>query len=261
MSEHTASEHRGAIERLEREKLEEEVRQLRLAGRTRWLTPTALALMLPLIGAFGIWLVSEVKQYGEGYRAITERDALKSEKAALQAQKNGLNLEILALLKLKEHYEAQASSLEADVQRNQQDLDRIYLQATYANSEAGYALGHTAGLPALKRADINKMEAFLNSDQVPLDVARTALELSHQAQLALDLIDAAKSGMHLLEEGLALLPASKDAKRLQWHPNGIFGSDRPLMLYEGPGGRRLYDVEAAEFLPPAEAEKLLSSFN
>ena len=111
------------------------------------------------------------------------------------------------MLKLKEHYEGQASSLEADVQRNQQDLDRIYLQAAYANSEAGYALGHTVALPALKRADINKIEAFLNSDEVPQDIARTALELSHQAQVALD---ASTTVIEVREGRLAVLTQCRD---------------------------------------------------
>ena len=50
---------------LEREKLREEIKQLRAAARTKWITPAALIAMLPLLAGFGVWILGEVKQYNE----------------------------------------------------------------------------------------------------------------------------------------------------------------------------------------------------
>jgi ferric-dicitrate binding protein FerR (iron transport regulator) len=64
------------IKRLERDKRLEEIRQLRASGRRQWITPTALAAVLPLLAGLGVWVFNEMKQYHEGYRALEERDRL-----------------------------------------------------------------------------------------------------------------------------------------------------------------------------------------
>lgn len=56
------------LKQLELEKHTEELRQLRANGRIRWITPTALAALLPLLAGFGLWTAGEMKQYSEGYR-------------------------------------------------------------------------------------------------------------------------------------------------------------------------------------------------
>jgi hypothetical protein len=42
------------IKRLERDKRLEEIRQLRASGRRQWITPTALAAVLPLLAGLGV---------------------------------------------------------------------------------------------------------------------------------------------------------------------------------------------------------------
>ena len=64
------------LKELEREKREEELRQLKADARFRWVTPAALAALLPLVAGLGLWVWGEVKQYNEGYRALEEKKTL-----------------------------------------------------------------------------------------------------------------------------------------------------------------------------------------
>ncbi len=64
------------LRRLERDKRVEEIRQLKARGRAQWITPAALAAMVPLLAGLGIWVVGEIKQYNEGYQALQEVDRL-----------------------------------------------------------------------------------------------------------------------------------------------------------------------------------------
>lgn len=60
------------LRQLERDRRIEEIRQLKARGRAQWITPAALAAMVPLLAGLGIWVVGEIKQYNEGYRALQE---------------------------------------------------------------------------------------------------------------------------------------------------------------------------------------------
>ena len=126
------------IKELERDKRVEEIRQLRESAKTRWITPTALALLLPLLATFGVWIVGELKQYSKAYQALEQRDALKEEKDALQSQKDSLNLEILTLLGQKEHYANEAQRLQREtaakqdvIEKKQDVLDKTYLRGVF----------------------------------------------------------------------------------------------------------------------------------
>ena len=79
------------IKELDRDKRIEELRRLRASSKTKWISPTVLALLLPLLGGSGLWIVGELKQYSEAYEALAEQDAFEREKDALQAQKDSLN--------------------------------------------------------------------------------------------------------------------------------------------------------------------------
>ena len=81
----------------------------------QWVTPAALATLIPLFVAFGGWVYSEIKVYNTGFKAAQQLDILKAEKdrlikenANISNQKDSLNIEISTLLALKKHYADQA---------------------------------------------------------------------------------------------------------------------------------------------------------
>src|SRR5215510_13816616 len=51
------------IRRLERDKRLEEIKQLRASRRTQWITPAALATLVPLLAGLILWIFGELKQY------------------------------------------------------------------------------------------------------------------------------------------------------------------------------------------------------
>jgi endonuclease/exonuclease/phosphatase (EEP) superfamily protein YafD len=81
-------------------------------------------MLLPLIVAFGLWGVAELKQYNAGYQAIAERDQLKEEKKELQDQKDSLNIEVATLLALKRHYAEESQRLREETE-SQMDFVRL----------------------------------------------------------------------------------------------------------------------------------------
>lgn len=99
------------IKELERDKRIEEIKQLRTKGKRSWITPTVITALLPLLGAFFLWVYGEAKQFNEGFKALQERDQLKTEKHELEQQKANLNIEISTLRDLKNHYEDEAGRL------------------------------------------------------------------------------------------------------------------------------------------------------
>ena len=111
------------IKELERETREEELRQLKANAKVRWITPTAIAALLPLLAGFGLWVVNEAKQYSEGHQALKDKARLELEKETLQKQKDSLNLEIPTLLKLKEHYAEQAKQYQEQAKRLREDVE------------------------------------------------------------------------------------------------------------------------------------------
>ncbi|MEM7271266.1 MAG: hypothetical protein AAF401_18675, partial [Pseudomonadota bacterium] len=131
------------LKRLELEIKQEELKRVRSGRRLQWITPTAIGIIVPMIGGLGLWIFNEVKTFNEGYRALEEVAAVRAEKDALAAQKDSLNLEIAALILQKGDYQAEAQRMEDQVQARQALIDSTYLRAKYAVSEASYALNHT----------------------------------------------------------------------------------------------------------------------
>lgn len=109
------------IKALERDKRLEEIKQLRTKAKRSWITPTAIAALLPLIGTLCLWIYGEAKQFSEGYRAVEERDQLKEDKLSLERKKNSLNIEIGTLVALKTHYASEAKQLRQEQTILEQD--------------------------------------------------------------------------------------------------------------------------------------------
>lgn len=234
-------------EELEREKLEEEIKQLRAGARIKWITPAALATLIPLVVGFGLWLSSEVKQYNEGYRAIAERDELKKEKEEIQKQKDSLNLEVLTLLQLKSHYAAQADRLQRDTEAKQSMIDNTWLRGSFTSWEAVYALEH-AGEPQ-NLDDIRQAVASLP------DAERRKLEqVLLQYSFAFDVIDMSSDIIVEFNHALALMPTSEWTKDLQAQPTGIVLRDRKIMSTTS-SPKRHYDVTAGRFLTDDEVKE------
>lgn len=121
------------IKKLELDRRVEEVKQLRDKAKLSWITPAVVLALLPVIGGLLLWGYSELKQYSEGFQALTERDKLKQEKLELERYKNSLNIEISTLVDLKNHYEKEASRLLLEQSKLKEDnialsVDRETLQ-------------------------------------------------------------------------------------------------------------------------------------
>src|SRR5919106_5913657 len=143
--------------------------------------------MLPLLAGLGIWVVGEIKQYNEGYRALREVDRLAAEKDALQAQKNDLNIELSTLLDLKRHYAEQAQELQARFEERQQQLDATYARARFTAAEAGDALGHIQGLgPGPDAAALAALRQ--HAEALPPEAAETLKQIFERYGLAVEMI-------------------------------------------------------------------------
>ena len=221
------------LRRLERDKRIEEIRQLKARGRAQWITPAALAAMIPLLAGFGIWVVGEIKQYNEGYRALQEVDRLAAEKDALQEQKNDLNIEVSTLLDLKRHYAEQASEQQARFEERQQQLDATYARARFAAAEAGYALGHIDGLGP-------------------------AGQILERHGLAVEMIGISERTLAAFGDALEIVPVSDWAAELSYMPSGSIAAGRNVMISQSRRGdghsQRYYDVDEGRFLSESEAQ-------
>lgn len=241
------------IKELERETREEELRQLKANANVRWITPAALAGLLPLLAGFALWVVSEVKQYGEGYQALREKIVLEREKEALQKQKDSLNLDILTLLPLKEHYAEQAKRLKQEVEATQDIMDKTYLRTVFLGSETIYALGHVTSLPP--GPDRNVLDAIkVDIRSLPKDSAARLEDLLSRYGLMDEIIKISYRSASSFQQAVNLLPASDWAKRLKPMPSGYFLSGRNIMFSDGPDGRRLYDITEGRDLTKDEAK-------
>jgi hypothetical protein len=245
------------LRRLERDKRIEEIRQLKARGRAQWITPAALAAMIPLLAGFGIWVVGEIKQYNEGYRALQEVDRLAAEKDALQEQKNDLNIEVSTLLDLKRHYAEQASELQARFEERQQQLDATYARARFAAAEAGYALGHIEGLgPAPDAAALAALRQ--HRDDLPPEVAETLGQFLERYGLAVEMIGISEKTLAAFGAALEIVPVSDWAAELSYMPSGSIAAGRNVMISQ-TGRRdgqspRYYDVDEGRFLSESEIQ-------
>ena len=239
------------LKELERDKREEELRQLKANARVRWVTPTAIAALLPLAAGFGLWVVKEVKQYGAGYRALEEVEALRKEKEALERQKNGLNVEIGTLLQLKQHYAEQASQLRVDVEAKQEAVDKAYLRAVFYGSEMVYTLDHVGPPPA----DDKGMDALrAEAKSLPNGAAEKLSAVLGRYRDMEVVIKMARDSSVAYNKAINLLPASAWAKQLDPMPTGSVISNRQVMLSGPPGERRFYDVKEGRFLTRDETK-------
>ena len=240
------------IKQLERDKLAEELRQLKASGKRQWITPTALASLVPLLAGLGIWLVNELKQYNEGYRALAERDALRAEKTDLLRQKDSLNTEISTLLALKSHYAEQAKDLQARVEERQQQLDDSYLLARFASAEASYALSHLEGVgPQLSRGDLDRLRAALGS--LPPDTAAEIDRVFELYAFSSELIDATEDTLSAFTKALDPIPVSEWARSLEPMPAGWLNGRNVMVEEKGGSGPRYYDIDQKRFLTPEES--------
>jgi DNA repair exonuclease SbcCD ATPase subunit len=245
------------LRRLERDKRVEEIRQLKARGRAQWITPAALAAMVPLLAGLGLWVVGEIKQYNEGYRALQEVDRLAAEKEALQEQKNNLNIEVSTLLDLKRHYAEQAQELQAKFEERQQQLDATYARARFAAAEAGYALGHIQGLgPAPDAAALATLRQQM--DNLPPEVVETLDQILERYGLAVEMIGISERILAAFGDTLELVPVSAWAAELEYMPSGSIAAGRNVMISQaGRGGdhsRRYYDVDEGRFLLEDEVQ-------
>ena len=241
------------IKELERDKRIEEIRQLRASGKTRWITPTALAALLPLLTGLGIWIVGEFKQYSEGYKALAERDVLQREKNALQEQKNSLNLEVSTLLQLQAHYANEAERLRRDTVAKQEAIDKTYLRGVFTSAEALYALDHIKGMgpPPDENALKRVREAM---QQLPKGTTDIVADILQRYEMSLLVVGISREVIAEFDHTLNLIPASEWTRKLQSMPTGAILPGRKIMFSHKGDQRQYYDVTAGRFLSAAEAE-------
>jgi hypothetical protein len=211
--------------------------------------------MLPLLAGLGIWVVGEIKQYNEGYRALREVDRLAAEKDALQAQKNDLNIELSTLLDLKRHYAEQAQELQARFEERQQQLDATYARARFTAAEAGYALGHIEGLgPGPDAAALAALRQ--HAEALPPEAAETLEQILERYGLAVEVIGISERILAAFGDTLELVPVSAWAADLEYMPSGSIAAGRKVMISQARRGddrsRRYYDVDEGRFLSAGE---------
>ena len=240
------------LKELEREKREEELRQLKANAKTWWITPAALLALLPLVGGLGAWIFNEVKQYNEGYKALKEKESLEKEKEALQRQKDSLNIEIAALLQLKEHYAGQAKQLRAEVEAKQDATDKAYLRAVFDGSETVYALDHVVkGSPDL---DPKALAALKADIKLPKESADRMQQLFQRYELMGTIIHISRASSVSFNKAVGFIPASEWARQLQPMPTGSVISNRKVMVSNAVDGPRYYDVNEGRFLTKEESK-------
>ncbi|SEF67838.1 hypothetical protein [Marinobacterium lutimaris] len=246
MSDQEAAEQRA----LEQEKLREEIKQLRAAGRTKWITPAALATLLPLLAGFGLWIAGEIKQYNQAYIALADRDRLQAQKEQLQDQKDSLNLEVQTLLQLKTHYAAEAERLRRDTAAKQATIDHTYLRGVYTRAETLYSLNHIDGWgPAI---EINQLRQQLARQPLADELSVTLNDLLERYEFALQVVDTSRNILKEFDQTSALMPASEWTKELRPMPSGAFSPGRNIMVESYEKTPRYYDVDEGRFLTEEE---------
>jgi len=247
------------IRRLERDKQLEEIKQLRTSRTTQWITPAALATLVPLLAGLAVWIFAELKQLNAGYRALEDVKSLKEERSALEARKNGLNLEVTALLAQKADYQAQAAQLKAEAAQlraetiaRQDELDRLYLRAKFAAAETTYALTHIRGLGRGPTRDrLRAIKTDLKT--LPAEAAATVNDMIDIYEFAMEIVDITEETLQPLTKAVESIPASDWTHQLRPMPSGAIIPNRSVM--ESGDGKQYYDVEAGRFLTPEEIKK------
>jgi hypothetical protein len=244
------------LKELERDKRLEEIRQLRANAKTRWITPAALAALLPLIAGFTVWIVGELKVYNAGYRALAEVESLRKEKEALQREKMSLNVEVSTMLQLKTHYASEAERLQRDTFAKQEALDRNYLRGVFTSGEAIYALDHMKGMgPPVDQTAVARLRS--DAKQLPKESAAALDRLLGYYELSLEIIPISRQVLSEFDSTLKLIPVSEWTKDLQSMPTGYFLAGRKIMESKRKDDtNKYYDVIAGRFLTPEEARNV-----
>jgi hypothetical protein len=231
------------IKRLERDKKATEIEQLK---KTKWVTPTFLLALLPLIGGFGLWVASEVKQFNEAYRA---KDELQDVKRRLQE----INAEIQTMLLLKNEVRDQLKVAQEQLKTTQQQVDRAYLKIKFTSGEVRYALGH---LPTLdRRPDRARLESLGRAlDQLPKETADPIREIIRVHNVVMDIAKFSEALTKAANDEVQFIPASDWTRKFQAMPGGSILPNRKLMVMHGEKGPMYYDVDRDQQLSAEDVE-------
>jgi len=263
------------IKELERERLREELKQLKESASKRWIAPTVWIAVLPLLGGFGLWVVGEIKQYNKAYQALENVAKFEEDKKVEEQNRRALHTEILTLLAQKKDYANTAKELKAAVDKQQQTADRLtkevaerrkeielwkqefadqkakldqfYLQIAFANAETRYALGHITASPTADPKALEKIRDAVKT--LPKDEAQKVDELLRDYQLAFELSKEVERDLANNSKDLEKTAVSDWARKLEWGgPRGSMKQGRSIMVTKGTGERRYYDVELGKFV-------------
>lgn len=241
------------LKELERDKRLEEIRLLRANAKTRWITPTALAALLPLFAGVCVWSVGELKLYNAGYKALAELDALKREKEALQQEKVNLNIEVSTILQLKTHYASESQRLQHDTSVKQEAIDRNYLRGLFTSGEALYALDHIKGMgPPPDRTTLMRLKEEIK--QFPKETAAALDNVLNRYEMSLQVISISRDVISEFDTTLKLMPSSDWTRELQNMPTGAVVQNKKIMILKKEGDvQKYYDVVEGRFLTQEEA--------
>jgi hypothetical protein len=234
------------IKRLERDKKAVELERLKAGERTKWVTPTVLLSLLPIIGGLGLWLVSEAKEYNAAYQAIGQVKELK-------AQRQEINAEIQTLVLLKREFQDQLKATQERLEATQAKIDRAYLKVKFTSSEVRYALAH---LPALdKRPDRARLDSLTKAlDQLPKEVADAIRDIIRQHDVVMDIAGFSENLTKVANDAVQSIPAGEWAQKFQLMPTGAILPGRKIMVRRGADGPAYYDVDRAELMSAKDVE-------
>lgn len=239
------------IRRLERERLEEELRQLRARGRAQWVAPATILALIPLVAGFGLFVWTEVRALTPLYQRVAdaeailaENDALEAEIAALKERRANLNVEITSLIAQYGFYVEQARELQARFEARERDVELAWTRTRYAVGEMSYTLSHVRGLGA--PPDLDTLRETLAS----LDPAVRAGvdEVFSGYGLCREIVAIAEDNVDWFERTLALLPVPERIARLRYEPSPM----QNVLTWPAGLPEDYYDVEAGRFLTPEE---------
>lgn len=239
------------IKRLELDRLQEELRQLKARGRAQWVTPATILALIPLAAGFGLFLWNEIRALTPLYERVARADAiladnaaLKAEIAALEDRRANLNIEIDSLISQYGFYVDRAKELQARFAARERDVEQAWTRTRYAVGELTYTLSHVAGdgeppdLAALRRA---------TADLEP-EARRSVDDALRRYGFCLDIVGIAEGGIEAFERTLELLPVPENIARLRYEPSPM----QDVLTWPAGLPEEYYDVELGRFLTPDE---------
>ena len=241
------------LKELERDKRMEEIKQLKSASKIRWITPAAIASLLPLFAGLFVWTLGEIKQYNEGYRALAELESIKKEKQALIQQKDSLNIELGTLIQLKNHYVTESNKLRIETATKQDALDKTYLRGKFTSEEIIYALGHVKGLGPPPKDISNRIRK--DTIDIPKETQELIEDMIVRYELSQEIIDISGGLVTEFEETFKLMSPSDWTKGFKSMPTGYYSAEKKIMISELRNKKRYYDVTEGRILRDDEAVK------